>query len=204
MKFNTSITERQYNSLVQRISHIGFKINSYKQFKRWGSVEHVGYYLTKTAFAQLFWAIPIYVFGGVEYTLAWLSAIFVGTVLIRDFNWRGHGGRRKRKKPGWEFDKNSHALNQRFYGYLASEWHDNHHKYPMSANTALLAGQIDLSFQIVKLLHKIGIVAFYFDAKPIFEKECLNNASNNGSRPLGGQGIDALASNHVNYSDRHQ
>lgn len=173
MKFNTNITERQYDTMVQMIRHIGFKINSYSQFKKTGSVENVAYYLTKTTFAQLFWSIPIYLIGDLCYLTAWHSAIFVSTALIRDFNWRGHGGLRKEKKVGWEFDTNSRALNQRFYGYLASEWHDNHHRYPMSANTAFLPGQIDLSFQLVRAMHRVGMVDFYIDARTIFEKECL-------------------------------
>jgi stearoyl-CoA desaturase (delta-9 desaturase) len=86
----------------------------------------------------------------------------------------GHGGNRRRvKKTRWEFDDKSYALNQYFYGYLASEWHDNHHKYPFSANNGFLPRQFDLAFQIIKLMHKVGIVESYVDAKPAFAKECL-------------------------------
>jgi stearoyl-CoA desaturase (delta-9 desaturase) len=158
------------------ISHIGFRINSYIQFKRTGSLENLPYYFAKTTFAQLFWSVPIYFVAGLPYLMAWYSAIFIATALIRDFNWRGHGGNfRKFKKTGWEFDKRSHALNQHFYGYIASEWHDNHHNYPMSANTGFLPGQVDIAFQIIKLMHKVGIVESYVDARPIFEKECLGS-----------------------------
>lgn len=180
MKLNTHISERQYGTIVKMTEHIGFKVNSYAQFKKTGSVEHLGYYLVKTAFAQLFWSVPIYYLGGIPFLTAWFSAIFIATVMIRDFNWRGHGGLRQKKVPGWEFDTNSRALNQRFYGYLASEWHDNHHKYPMSANTALLPGQIDISFQIIKLMHVIGWVNSYIDARPLFRKEFSELSSANG------------------------
>ena len=65
-----------------------------------------------------------------------LAAPFVNLAMVRDFNWRGHGGTYRNKKiPGWEFDSRSRALNQHAYGFLASEWHDNHHKYPYSANS---------------------------------------------------------------------
>ena len=95
--------------------------------------------------------------------------------IVRDVNWRGHGGNfRFQKKPGWEFETNSKALNQYFYGLTVGEWHDNHLKYPMSANNGFLLGQIDVAFQINKLMHKLGIVEESdMDARPIFEKGCL-------------------------------
>jgi stearoyl-CoA desaturase (delta-9 desaturase) len=90
-----------------------------------------------------------------------------------------HGGNQpRRKKVGWEFDDRNYALNQWFYGYIASEWHDNHHKYPFSASNGFLPGQIDLAFQIIKLLHRLGIVESYVNAKPLFEKECLGLSGN--------------------------
>ena len=118
------------------------------------------------------WSLMI---GGLDIVWAWYAAIFFITFLIRDFNWRGHGGNKPRpKKRGWEFDDKSYALNQWFYGYLASEWHDNHHKYPSSANNGFLAGQIDFAFLLIKLMYRLGVVESYVDARPIFQKECLN------------------------------
>lgn len=178
MKLNTSVTERQYELMVKSITHIGFKINSYSEFQKTGSVEQVGFYLSKTLFAQLFWLSLTFWSGGIAYVMAWYSAVFVATSLIRDFNWRGHGGNGGRAKElGWEFDDKSHALNQYFYGYIASEWHDNHHKYPFSANNGFLSGQIDVAFHIIQLMHRIGIVESYVDARPTFEKECLASSA---------------------------
>ena len=116
----------------------------------------------------------MYSIGGVVYLTAWYGSIFVILFLIRDFNWRGHGGNNPRaKKPGWEFDDRNYALNQHFYGYLASEWHDNHHRFPRSANNAFMAPQVDIAFQIIKLLSRIGLVDSYVDARAAFEKQCL-------------------------------
>jgi len=44
---------------------------------------------------------------------------------------------------------------------------------PFSANNGFLPGQIDIAFQLIKLMHRLGIVKSYIDAKPLFEKECL-------------------------------
>ena len=109
--------------------------------------------------------------------IAWYSSIFVITSLIRDFNWRGHGGNSRHiKKPGWEFDKRSFALNQRFYGYIASEWHDNHHKYATSANNGFLPGQIDIAFHVIKTLQRFGVIQSYIDSSPRFKEEMLHAA----------------------------
>lgn len=173
-KTDTHISAEEYASLCASIAHIGLKTNSYAQFLRSGSIEELRCYLARICFIQLFWGIVIYSIGGADFMWAWFAAIFFITFLIRDFNWRGHGGNNpRRKKNGWEFDDNSYALNQWFYGYLASEWHDNHHKYPFSANNGFLPGQIDIAFQLIKLMHRLGIVKSYIDAKPLFEKECL-------------------------------
>jgi stearoyl-CoA desaturase (delta-9 desaturase) len=174
MKLNTEITRAEYEALVQSISHIGFKTNDFDSFKKTGSIENLTYYISKSIFAHLFWLSTFFFAGGAGFVAAWYSAVFLVAALIRDFNWRGHGGDfRKTKKLGWEFDTKSNALNQRFYGLIASEWHDNHHKYPFSANNGFLPGQIDVAFQIIKLLHRLGIVDSYIDAKPLFQKECL-------------------------------
>lgn len=178
MKLNVEVTEHHYNLMKRSVAHIGFRMNDCTKYKKTGSIENVPYYLAKTSFAQLFWSGIIFTVAGPSYVVAWYAAIFVATALIRDFNWRGHGGNfRQRKKLGWEFDRKSYALNQHFYGYIASEWHDNHHKYPFSANNGFLPGQIDLAFQLIKFLKTIGVVESFIDARPTFEKECLRKAT---------------------------
>jgi fatty-acid desaturase len=54
----------------------------------------------------------------------------------------------------------------------ASEWHDNHHNYPFSANDGF-AAEIDFAFLIVKWMCRVGIVRSYVDAMALFEKKCL-------------------------------
>jgi sn-1 stearoyl-lipid 9-desaturase len=177
-RLETGISEKNFALLSSSIGHIGLHTSSYTSFRRTGSVESLTFYLARVLLSQSFWVVTIFAVGGLGFVLAWFAAIFVITMLIRDFNWRGHGGNfRQGKKKGWEFDEGSYALNQHFYGYLASEWHDNHHKYPVSANNGFLPGQIDIAFQIINLMRRLGIVKSYMDARPIFEKECLVSAT---------------------------
>jgi fatty-acid desaturase len=177
-KINLDLSESEYGIVVKSLNHIGIIVNNRERFRKTGSIENIYHYLARSIFAQLFWAGIAYLLGGIAFVFAWYGSVFIITFLIRDFNWRGHGGKTRRaKKTGWEFDGKSYALNQQFYGYLASEWHDNHHKYPFSANNGFLSGQIDTAFLLIKLLYRLGIVESYVDAKPLFEKECLGISS---------------------------
>ena len=173
-KVNVNMSQNTYDALVESVRHIGFPINSYPSFKQTGSLESCNYYVSRILFAQILWGLIFYTLGGLPMFLAWYSSVFVTTCVVRDFNWRGHGGNfRSQKKLGWEFDKRSRALNQRYYGFTVGEWHDNHHRYPMSANNAFLPGQVDISFQFIRLMYWLGIVESYVDARPIFERQCL-------------------------------
>jgi sn-1 stearoyl-lipid 9-desaturase len=173
-RFNSTILEEDYDSLVRSIQHVGFPSHSYDRFKETSCFENSAHYWTRIILSQLFWIGIVCLLGGLAYVAAYYSAIFISTLLIRDFNWRGHGGNfRRTKRTGWEFGTNSFALNQYFYGYIASEWHDNHHKFPFSANNGFLPAQIDAAFLLIKLMYKIGIVQSYVDAKPMFVRECL-------------------------------
>jgi stearoyl-CoA desaturase (delta-9 desaturase) len=168
-KLNVDISEARYEQLRKSVAHIGFPASTYEQFRRTGMVENRRHYIVRTLFAQAFWIAVTYALGGLPYVVTWYGATFMLWFLLRDFGWRGHRG--KEKAPGWEFDVNSSATNQRFYGYLASEWHDNHHHFPNSANLAFLPSQLDLSFLLVRAMKAIGLVSEYNDAKPRFLRE---------------------------------
>jgi len=165
-KLNVDIPPDRYEKLQKSVEHIGFKMNSYRQFRRTGTVENLRHYFLRTLVAQALWCSLAYAIGGVPYVVTWYGSTYTLWFLLRDFGWRGHRG--KSKVPDWEFDVHSSATNQRFYGYLASEWHDNHHLYPSSANLAFLPSQFDISFQLVRVLNGLGLLESYNDAKPKF------------------------------------
>jgi stearoyl-CoA desaturase (delta-9 desaturase) len=165
-KLNVDISPQRYERLKRSVAHIGFPMNDYESFRRTGTVERLGHYVARTLFSQLAWGSVVFAIGGLPGLVTWYAAVFTLWAFLRDFGWRAHRGTQKR--PGWEFDRRSNATNRRFFGYLASEWHDNHHLYPRSANCALLPGQFDLAFQCVRLMKRAGIVASYVDARPRF------------------------------------
>ena len=171
-RINRGISQEQYSQLTRSISHIGLVLNRYEVFKRQGCVENPWVYIGRIIFSVSLWVGFSYFLGGFSFALASFAAPFVTLSMVRDFNWRGHGGTYRFKKiPGWEFDQRSRALNQHAYGLIASEWHDNHHNFPHSANSGFLPFQIDFAFQLIKALSYFGIVSTYTDASKQFFKE---------------------------------
>jgi stearoyl-CoA desaturase (delta-9 desaturase) len=168
---NICMSPDSYEALKRSLSHIGFPMNDHPRFRKTGSVETLGSYLTRSAVAQILWASMFVALGGRELLVCWYAAIFAFAFSVREFNWRGHGAALPReKRRGSERHSRSKPLNQRLYGLTVGEWHENHHKYSSSANTALSPGQIDLAFQFIRLLALLGLVDSYSDAKRTFEE----------------------------------
>jgi fatty-acid desaturase len=173
-KTDPAIGDAEYAALQRSLRHLPFPANDVDAFRRTGSVERLLHYAARTLVAQVLFAGFAYAVGGLRYVLVAYGALFVFTFLLRDFPWRGHGGNfRATKIPGWEFDGRSRSLNTRFYGYLAGEWHDNHHRLPTSATSAFLPGQIDVAFEFVRLLRAIGVVSWYSDQRALFRDRVL-------------------------------
>jgi stearoyl-CoA desaturase (delta-9 desaturase) len=166
-KTNTDMGEREYEALSRSFRHLGMPVNDYERFRRTGSIEQLWHYALRTITAQVLFIATSYALGGLPFVLSGYAGIFVFTFLLREFAWRGHGGDTPRpKRAGWEFDTRSRSTNHRFFGYLAGEWHDNHHRLPTSANCAILPGQVDVVFLFIRLLHGLRIVTSYRDTTP--------------------------------------
>ncbi len=150
-KMNREISRKDYNRLCKSLDHIGFLKSSYANYQRHGSVENPWHYLARVVVANLFWTFLAYGIGGATGVLAWLSGVFFYSFLVRDFNYRGHGGFLGQHVPGI-------PLNNFFYGIIAGEWHENHHAHPRSARSGLALWQIDAPYWIIKFLALCGLV----------------------------------------------
>ena len=178
-EIDTDVTPEEFERIKRSLVHIGAPFASLQSFRRWRSVEWIPHYLARWMFATLFWSSLAYGAGGLPVVVAWFGAVFTFTLLMRDFNYRGHSRRdQPRHVDGWDFDRRSLALNQKFYGYVAGEWHNNHHSFRASANCAFHRGQFDLAFVIIKAMHKLGIVERFNDHRQQFERKFLSVRSN--------------------------
>lgn len=171
-EIDTDITPEEYARIKRSLAHIGIPFASLQSFQRWRSVEWIPHYLARWTFAMLFWSMMAYCVAGSAAIVALFAAIFTYTLLMRDFNYRGHSRlEAPRHIDGWDFNRKSLALNQRFYGYVAGEWHNNHHGFSASANCGFLPRQLDLAFVMIKVMHRAGIVERFNDNQPDFERK---------------------------------
>lgn len=153
-KMRRDLSAAEYERLSRSLEHLGIPRNSHAAYQRIGSVEPVPHWLARVGFANVFWCSLGYVAAGWWGVQAWLGSVFLYSLIVRDFNFRGHGGFLGEEKP-------PHPLNQFFYGLIAGEWHDNHHTYPRLARSGLKWWQIDLPYWIIRWMHAVGIVTHY-------------------------------------------
>jgi stearoyl-CoA desaturase (delta-9 desaturase) len=82
----------------------------------------------------------------------------VTTIVISNtLNWYGH----KQSSTGYRnYNLKDHSQNNIVMALLAfgEGWHNNHHRHPGSAKFGIRAAEIDISFVVIKLLEKLGLV----------------------------------------------
>ena len=181
---NTAISDRDYETLSRSVRHLGIPLNTLAEYRRTGSIEALWHYGLRVLVSQALFAGVNYAIGGWPFVLAAYSGVFGYTFFWREFPWRSHGGSGAAHKiPGWEFDPRSKSTNRRVPGFLAGEWHDNHHRLPTSANCAILPGQVDPAFLFIRTLHGLGVVTSYNDTAPTFRATLLAAPQGAGALP---------------------
>jgi len=156
-KMKRDLSVGQYDRLARSLDHLGIVKNGYAAYCRTGSVEPLWHWLLRLAFANLFWTGLGYLLAGWWGVQAWLAGVFFYSALVRDFNYRGHGGFFGEQRPGA-------PLNQLFYGLIAGEWHENHHTHPRLARSGFRWWQVDVPYAIIRMMHLLGMVSHYVEA----------------------------------------
>ncbi len=165
------LTESEYTRTTKFLSHTGIYINSYKQYLKWGSISNPFYTLALWLVNWSFWYGTFYLIGGHSLSLAMLIGALLWAVMVRTFNYQGHGMGKDMRKEGIDFNWKDMSINNSRPGYLAGEWHNNHHLFPNSARAGFLPYQLDTAWIYIWVLHKIGGVSSYRDSKEQFLKE---------------------------------
>ncbi len=165
------LTEAEYKKATGFVKHTGIKINSYKQYLKWGSIASPFYTIALWLLNWAFWYTILYLIGGHGLACAIFSAAMLWFVLIRAFNYTGHGKGKEMHVDGVDFDRSNLSINQTRPGLLAGEWHNNHHLYPGSARAGFLPHQIDLAWIYIWCLYKLGAVSSYHDSTKEFLKK---------------------------------
>ena len=188
---NKDLSEKDYLQLCKLLDHTGVRLNSYAQYQTWGSLCHpfygIGHYILNwTAWYSIFFLL-----GGHALALALFGAAGIWAVGVRTFNYEGHGKGRNLHKAGIDFYNGDFSVNQLWPGFVAGEWHNNHHLYPQSARCGFLPYQVDLAWYFIWVYSKLGGITTYRDSKPEFMRDHYlpylkhKNQRNTSDFPLG-------------------
>jgi stearoyl-CoA desaturase (delta-9 desaturase) len=184
---NKNLNEADYKKAVHFMKHSGVKLNSYAQYQKWGSVASPAYTIGLWIVNWSFWFTAFYFIGGPALACAMFTAAMLWFVLVRAFNYTGHGKGEVKHKDGIDFDRSNLSINQSRPGLLAGEWHNNHHLYPGSARAGFLPAQIDLAWIYIYILYKLKMVSSYKDSKKEFLKKYIIKGHSRDMIPLAGQ-----------------
>lgn len=172
---NKELDEYDYRKVSRFMRHTGVWINSYKQYKKWGSVTHPVYAIGMWLLNWSVWFVLLFLIGGLPLVTAIFSAAMFWFVLVRAFNYTGHGKGHEKHVDGIDFDRSNLSVNQTRPGMFTGEWHNNHHLYPGSARAGFLPYQLDLAWIYIYCMHKIGVVSSYHDSKKEFLRRYKEN-----------------------------
>lgn len=181
-RISPDLSKEAYKKATHFMEHTGVRLNTYRQYQKWGSLSSPLYTLGIWALNWGFWFSVLFLTGGPALACAIFSAAFLWFTFIRAFNYTGHGGGKEKHKDGVDFDRSNLSINQTRPGVLAGEWHNNHHLFPGSARAGFLPGQLDLAWVYIYTLHKLKMVSWYKDSKKEFLRKYLNSHST--SRPM--------------------
>lgn len=163
-----NLTEKEYQRVVCMLAHTGVKPNSYAQYLKWGSVASPWRTIAHYALNWAFWYGAFYWLGGHALATGLFGASAFWAFGVRTFNYDGHGRGQDRRRDGIDFNREDLSVNQVWPGYVAGEWHNNHHLYPSSACNGFLPYQVDMAWQAIRLWHRLGIVSSYRNDKQTF------------------------------------
>ncbi|WP_448698029.1 fatty acid desaturase [Mucilaginibacter sp. AW1-3] len=164
----TNLSEGDYKRITNLMKHTGVKANTYAQYQKYGSVANpytaVLYWLVNWSV----WYFIFYAIGGHMLACTLFGAAGFWAVGVRTFNYDGHGQGDDKRRDGIDYNRNDMSINQLWPGFVAGEWHNNHHLYPKSARSGFMPHQIDFAWCYIKFLSMIGAVTFYRDSKKEF------------------------------------
>jgi len=170
-RISQNLTEAEYKKAADLFRHTGVGVNTYAQYKQWGSLTKPSYAIGALVLNWAFWYTTFYLIGGHALACTLFSAALIWFIGVRAFNYTGHGKGEEKHVDGVDFDRRNLSINQMRPGLFAGEWHNNHHLFPASARAGFLPHQLDLPWVYIFSLYKIGAVSSYHDSRKEFLKK---------------------------------
>ena len=196
---NKEMNEEDYNRTIHFMKHTGIRINSYKKYRKWGSIASPTYTIALWLANWIFWYVLFFLIGSHALACALFTGAMFWYAFVRIFNYTGHGKGEEKHVEGLDFDKSNLSINQWRPGYFAGEWHNNHHLYPGSARAGFLRWQLDLPWIYIYTLYKLGGVVAFHDSKKDFIKKYFEPSRKSIPADNANAGIGVC-----NMSDVHQ
>ena len=165
-----NMDEKDYIQLTKLLRHTGVSVNSYAQYQRWGSLCHPLKTIFHFSLNWIFWALAFYAIGGGALVAALFGSAVVWAFGVRTFNYEGHGRGKDKRQLGIDFNRKDFSINQMWPGFVAGEWHNNHHLYPNGARSGFLRHQLDLPWLFIRGYSRLGGISQYRDYKAEFLK----------------------------------
>ena len=165
---NRNMDAECYDRCFHLMEHTGQVSNAYKGYQRWGSLANPVRTIGGVLLNWGFWFTVFYLTGGPGLACALFGAAGVWAVGVRTFNYEGHGKGKDKRQDYIDYNRKDMSVNQLWPGFVAGEWHNNHHLYPKSARSGFLAYQLDLAWCYIRFMHWMGAVTTYTDNKKQF------------------------------------
>lgn len=165
------MSEKDYSRCAHLMKHTGIITNSYHQYQKWGSMANPYRTIATIILNWGFWFTVWFLIGGPALVCTLFAAAGVWAVGVRTFNYEGHGKGKDKRKEGVDYNRDDMSINQVWPGFVAGEWHNNHHLFPKSARAGFKPYQIDFAWYFIKFMSMIGAVSSYRDSKKQFYKE---------------------------------
>jgi stearoyl-CoA desaturase (delta-9 desaturase) len=166
-----NLSEKDYRRVCGMIEHTGIRLNSYSQYLKWGSIAHPFTTLIHYILNWGFWYGTFFLIGGHALAVALFGMSGVWAIGIRTYNFEGHGKGKDQRQDGIDFNRDDLSVNQLWPGFVAGEWHNNHHLYPNGARSGFLPYQLDLAWLFIQFYSKIGGIKCYRDYKADFMRD---------------------------------
>lgn len=174
-----NMNEADYQKCVNLMAHTGIVPNTYLQYKKWGTIANPLRTIIGIILNWSFWFMVFYLIGGPALVCAIFGAAGIWAVGVRTFNYEGHGKGKDKRREGIDFNWDDMSINQIWPGFVAGEWHNNHHLYPKSARSGFKPYQIDNAWFYIKFMSLVGAVSWYHDSKKDFYENCMLKTTKN-------------------------
>jgi stearoyl-CoA desaturase (delta-9 desaturase) len=144
------LTPDEYEKVAGLVGHTGVRINTYQQYKKWGSICNPYWTTVHFLLNWIFWGVVFYLLGGWMLVLAIFAGAGFWAIGVRTYNYAGHGGGKDKRKEGSDFDRTNLSINQAWPGLVTGEWHNNHHLYPNGIRAGFLPYQWDYAWIFIR------------------------------------------------------